>query len=1162
MDRDRYSLLSEIVAEVIELDAEERNRFLDARCGSDRLLRQEVEELLSFQDDGDSTDFLAERGIASARDALEGIASEEVDEASWLPEKIGGYRVQRRIGAGGMGVVYEAVQKSPHRLVAIKLMHPMHSTPDRIRRFRSETELLGRLIHQNIAQIHEAGFYDIGSGPQPFFAMELVDGVDIRSYCQREGLTIHQRLELLAQVCDGVQHAHDQGVIHRDIKADNVLVDERGLPKILDFGIARASASTTLLSTVLTDEGQLVGTLAYMAPEQLEASSDNATIQVDVYALGVLGFEILTGRLPFEITDLSITAAISLLANNDPPKAASINPELRGDVETILGKALESDPARRYASAASLAADIHRHFDNIPIQARPATRAYRLLKFTRRHRGLTVGAVSTFVTLVIGLIVSLLLARQEREQRIRADENALEMRRSEARVVSGLMESANNLLERRDYWAASKQHRLVPESARGWSWHFLARSLPHLIDVESDLKHFDEIPKEKRRPILRFLDDDHIYGLDPSQGFVMTLSLEPPHEKRTLFADLGLEVLGEATPTGFVLGWREGETLLLDLNHGLLKRSWSSELTRDLGNVSDDGRVAVIQVSEGRAEVWVEGEFELGIDCKGAKANVAPPHCRVAPDGQTVFVNDLSALRRIDLDSGTERTYLPHEGFDRILGYGLDSGWVAHQWEEPGTKFASSRLQSGPEAVLDEGTISIAGYSELSAFRVPRHGKFIVVSTRRTLIRDSMAAAPIRLTPFQNKSGWLQPSSATRNITEVSPTGKRLMNLTHEGLPWLMDADPEFLDGAGDRVLVAELGGKPSSRWGQDLAVSHDGSLIASVAPHDPMIRIWDAHDLELLAFFERPLDRGSKDSLLAFARNDDRLVFTTPLSGHEGAGVVEWDLLLGTRTRHWVDEPVKDANHFPLLDRLIDCLQPQPGERLNSRVQMLDETALVVDRTFEDYMTWIADPTEEKKGKRWSRVKEPQRKEKAATCALSIHPLNHVVAVVTEDQISAVANSSSSGTLTILDATDGAVIRELSLDRQPLTTAYSPDGSRLAIGTSTGHILIFETEFYTRELEFKAHGQRVHSLVWMPDGERLVTSSRDLTLRIWDARSHSIRRAEVNRWKSLRADMAARTDLESAVENLEGLERAAARAELVHRLNRLARADQQVGGG
>ena len=309
-----------------------------------------------------------------------------------------------------MGVVYEAKQESPSRHVAIKLLHPTHSTPERLSRFRLEAQLLGRLQHPGIAQIFEAGTYDIGRGPQPFFAMELVDGADLRTYCERESLDRRARLELLARVADAIQYAHEQGIVHRDLKPDNVLVNERGQPRILDFGIARSETKTTALASSLTQAGQLIGTLAYMAPEQLSEASGSVTPLVDVYALGVLAYEILLGRQPREIEDLPLPQAIARLASSEPRRAGQLDTSLRGDVETILGKALESDPTRRYRSAGAFAGDLRRHLAAEPISAHPPSTVYIVTKFVQRNRSLVGGVAATLIVAIAGAVVASIFA--------------------------------------------------------------------------------------------------------------------------------------------------------------------------------------------------------------------------------------------------------------------------------------------------------------------------------------------------------------------------------------------------------------------------------------------------------------------------------------------------------------------------------------------------------------------------------------------------------------------------------------------------------------------------------------------------------------------------------------------------------------------------------
>jgi predicted Ser/Thr protein kinase len=337
----------------------------------------------------------------------------------FLPSAIARYRVIRLIGQGGMGAVYEAEQDQPRRTVALKIIKPGMASPELVRRFEQETQALGRLQHPGIAQIYEAGTADTGFGPQPYFAMEFIRGRSLLKYASEHRLRPHARLELIAKVYDAVHHAHQRGLIHRDLKPGNTLVDESGQPKIVDFGVARLTDSDTHAASQ-TNAGQLIGTLAYMSPEQVLADPLEIDTRSDVYALGVMLYELLAGRLPYN-TGNKLCEALSAIREEDPVRLSSVNHGYRGDIETIVAKALEKDKARRYESAAELAADIRRYLSDDPIAARPPSAAYQLRKFTRRHKALVAGAATVLAVLIAGLAIS----TAEAARAIRAEANAL-----------------------------------------------------------------------------------------------------------------------------------------------------------------------------------------------------------------------------------------------------------------------------------------------------------------------------------------------------------------------------------------------------------------------------------------------------------------------------------------------------------------------------------------------------------------------------------------------------------------------------------------------------------------------------------------------------------------------------------------------------------------
>jgi tetratricopeptide (TPR) repeat protein len=345
------------------------------------------------------------------------------------PERIGGYRIVRKIAEGGMGVVYEAEQDHPRRTVALKVIRPGLATSQILRRFEHEVQILGWLVHPGIAQIYEAGTADAGFGPQPFFAMELVRGASLVEYVLEDRTSVRGRLELVARICDAVHHAHQKGVIHRDLKPGNILVTESGQPKILDFGVARSMDSDLRRTTMETGVGQLVGTLAYMSPEQAGGDPRDLDTRSDVYSLGVIAYEVLTDTLPYDVENRLPHEVVRRIREEDPAPLRSRSRFLHRDIETIVAKALEKERSRRYESAAAMAEDIRRFLRDEPIAARPASTVYQIKKFAKRNKALVGGVVAVFVVLVAGIVATSVALEREAEQRRRAE---LEARRSRA----------------------------------------------------------------------------------------------------------------------------------------------------------------------------------------------------------------------------------------------------------------------------------------------------------------------------------------------------------------------------------------------------------------------------------------------------------------------------------------------------------------------------------------------------------------------------------------------------------------------------------------------------------------------------------------------------------------------------------------------------------
>lgn len=444
MSDTRAARLFALFDRALDLSAADREEMLARECVDDPLLHAEVMALLAA--DASPTAALLDR------------------PAIWRPlqpgEVIAGrYRIEREIGAGGMGIVFAAEQIEPKRRVAIKCLRGGLAEPSALQRFRREAAALGRLQHPGIAQVFEAGLTD-GEAGVPFLAMEFVDGLPLLA-CTRE-LPLRQQLELLAAIAEAVGHAHERGVVHRDLKPANILVEHGSAghrPRVLDFGVARFVDGDPELRT---GTHQIIGTLGYLSPEQIDGGSGIADARSDVWALGVTAYEVLAGVLPLPLANCTLATAARLLRDVEPMPLERQQPACRGDVATIVHKALQKDPGRRYADANAFAADLRRHLAALPIAARPTSAFYRASRLVQRHRGLFLGLALAFVALVAGLVAALTSAANAAAERDRAQRAIGELRgllRTLVRDVDGeLLDFSGALAARQLLLTATLAH--------------------------------------------------------------------------------------------------------------------------------------------------------------------------------------------------------------------------------------------------------------------------------------------------------------------------------------------------------------------------------------------------------------------------------------------------------------------------------------------------------------------------------------------------------------------------------------------------------------------------------------------------------------------------------------------------------------------------------
>src|SRR5437867_980573 len=453
-----------LFALAIEKPAAERAGFLEAVCRADQSLRQRLEALLAAHEEPDGVlPIQPETTQPTLKDEW---SDKPPDEA--VGQTIGRYKLLERVGEGGCGVVYVAEQTEPvRRRVALKVIKLGMDTKAVVARFEAERQALAMMDHPNIAKVLDAGSTDQG---RPYFVMELVRGIRITDYCDQNNLPTRERLDLFIKVCQAIQHAHQKGIIHRDLKPSNILVtlhDGVPVPKIIDFGIAKATEGRLTDLTVYTELHQFLGTPAYMSPEQAEMSGLDIDTRSDIYSLGVLLYELLTGGTPFntkelleagldamrktirETEPLRPSTRLSTMLNADltavakhhraePPKLVHL---IRGDLDWIVMKSLERDRARRYDTANGLAMDIQRHLSDEPIGARPPSNLYRFQKMVRRNK-LAFGAAATVVVaLALGMCLAAWSLVRERAARTQAEAS-----QKAARTEAAKQEAVNNFL--------------------------------------------------------------------------------------------------------------------------------------------------------------------------------------------------------------------------------------------------------------------------------------------------------------------------------------------------------------------------------------------------------------------------------------------------------------------------------------------------------------------------------------------------------------------------------------------------------------------------------------------------------------------------------------------------------------------------------------------
>ncbi|MEM7247260.1 MAG: protein kinase [Acidobacteriota bacterium] len=1066
-DRERaraeHALVSRLFKTAQGLPPDEQEAFLDRELPEGGELRDRVRRMLGHDLKGGPLDrsMLPDRARQQAVAASDGSFEHRPGPAR-APEAIAGHRIIRCLGRGGMGVVYEAEQDTPRRRVALKVLR--QSLPDdaTVRRFVREIELLGRLRHRGIAQVHGAGWTaagEQGDTSQPWFSMELVDGLPLDEHCATHELSVPERLALVARIADALHHAHEQGVIHRDLKPANILVDREGQPRLLDFGVAGLASSARDEATRLTSTGMLIGTLAYMAPEQVSGRTSDTGPATDVYALGVLLHELLTGRPPLDIEGLSFPEAARLISEVSPRSLATVSTDLQGDIDTIVSKALSKEPERRYASAAALAADIRRHLAHEPLLARPPSTWYQVSKFARRHRTLVGGVTATLLASLIGMGVAIHLAVQARRGERAAVEAAYR-----AQVVAAASALANR--------QGSSLRRYLedsPAGLRGFEWQYLHAA------SDSSWRHVT-LP-EAARP--RSLGEHHVDFVtvegdralrhDWSTGRTSEIGYRDPDAGEVLAVADGQELL----VAGLSFAPGSPPPMLVDLETG--------EPVTEIRRCGDGSRGSRF------ADVHGDLALELGgselrwagaCDWRRGELSWRTTHCRfrhagLSPDGGSMWMRcDPGHLRVHDFQSGE----LIGDVTDATLGETL----------------------AGVTVNADQSQLHVSTFEgSLRTWSLPE-GELLFEVTGLPARQVSLSHDPIgdRLTTVgadDRITVWEAGLSAPRQL------------LGHDSrvLGSLLEGDRLVTADAGGVLREWDLGvALPGALRGHEsfvygVSCSPDGRLLASVS-WDGSARLWSLATGALQQVL-RPDGKHSNLKSVAFSP-DGRYLAVEGDTGVWPRRVDLFDLHLGEQVTS--SEPIRNATQREDLARITHhprgwligqrqrltflehrSLMPlgRVGELAGPFVVMSDQRRIIAAEDFTRLVVFDLDA------------------DRVAQVLESDHGPFKVIALGPDDDLVATGGTQ----VRVYDLASSSILHEIpGRGSRTLSLAFSPDGMRLACGDNDGGIRLFDTASWVELVRLEGHRGHVMSLVFSPDGRDLISASTDRTVRIWSTRS------------------------------------------------------------
>jgi WD40 repeat protein/serine/threonine protein kinase len=1063
------------VAALQRPNAADRAAFLDEACGGNVELRRGVDALLREHEQLGS--FLEAPAAGSA--AAIGAPPQEGPGTV-----IGPYKLLEQIGEGGFGVVFLAEQTRPvRRKVALKVLKPGMDTRQVVARFEAERQALALMDHPNIAKVLDAGATPSG---RPYFVMELVKGVPITDFCDQHQLTPRQRLQLFVSVCQAVQHAHQKGIIHRDLKPSNVLVtvhDTTPVVKVIDFGVVKALGQELTDKTLCTGFAQVIGTPLYMSPEQAGQSGLDVDTRTDVYALGVLLYELLTGTTPFDQERLRTAgfdemrriireeeparpstristlgqagATVSANRQSDPKRLSQL---FRGELDWIVMKALEKDRSRRYETASAFAQDVQRYLHDEPVLACPPSAGYRLRKFARRNKRALVTAALLGVML-LAAVAARLQAEAAAREKLERNLYYMHIATAERNQAAGNVAWAEELLDQ------------CPEPLRGWEWHYLKRR-----------RYGDPPALRHDGPLYRtaFSPDCRQIAAGAQDGTVLVWDAGTGNPLYTLPEGQGMPVhhltyspdsryLAAAMHTGRVLVWdaTRGERLpTLEAHQGRIWQVAFGPDSRQLASTGNDGNIRLWDVTSGK-EVGSLPRQEVP-----AKGVVFRPDGRLLSAGAdgTVKVWDPATGRELSSYRGSVK----YVGLALFSPDGRRLAWATNE----GIVKVWDTATGQEQCTLQGHTFDVRGV----AFS-PDGQRLATAGFDKTIRLWDAATGRETLTIHGHPDGV--------NNVAFSPDGRRLISASYDHTLRIWDATPLTSEPPTGAVLT--LSGQPHllsvafSPNGQQLAAgsldgtvtvwdaasgrqawsirahadhargvafSADGRLLAS-ASWDGTVKLWDA----ATGRERRPLSLRSEGAASVAFSPDGRL-----LAAGTWGGAVLWD----TTTWEQVGAPLKQSTSpVPSVAFAPDSRRLITAGASQRNAQLWDVSARAVIRTLEGHGSPVG--------------------------AVAFSPDGKVIATGSNDKTVKVWDAATGEEIHTLRGHAGYVGR----------AAFSPDGRYLASGSWDSTVKVWDPATGREVCTLRGHAGTISGVAFRPDGKRLASASGYAghgEIRVWDA--------------------------------------------------------------